>query len=139
MESKNAWGRFMPRFRLPKYLPERLTSIVQPIDRHLGIIYKRAVYRAFRSEFLRRMREAGPGVRPEPMTAAEKRILITKAIGDAHERVWGTDKFYRAFIATGTWMPVRHLVPHIDTPTQGLLLSHTHTHHTHTYDDVPYI
>ena len=112
----------MPRFRLPKYYPERLTAIVQPIDRHVGIIYKRAVYRTFRSEFMRRMRAARVDVRPEPMTADEKRILITKAVANTHELLWSTDKFHRAFIATGTWMPVQHLVPDIDVAAPGLLL-----------------
>ena len=109
-ESKSAWITSLPQFRPPRYYPPRLTGVVQAIDRHLGIHYKRGVYKDVREECLRRMRAAGPGVRPEPMTAAERRILITKSVANTHDRLWRTGMFTRAFIATGTWLPINHLV-----------------------------
>ena len=120
-ESRRSWRDFLPRFRSPRYFPVRLTAIVQSIDRHLGIIYKRAVYRGFRLEFMNRMRTAGPDIRPEPMTASDKRIPITKTIADTHSNLWTTTKFYRSFIATGTWMPVQHLIPDMNTASPGVL------------------
>ena len=56
------------------------------------------------------MREVGDGIRPKVMTAAERRILITKSVANTHDRLWKTGAFKRAFIATGTWLPIDHLV-----------------------------
>ena len=109
-ESNQAWRTLLPLFRPPRYYPARLTGVVQPIDRHIGIIFKRAVYKSLREEYMRRMQAAGAGVRPEPLTAAEKRIFITKSIGDTYDRLWDTPTYKRSFIATGTWLPITHLV-----------------------------
>ena len=46
------------------------------------------------------------------MSPKEKRILITKIIGHVHEEITSSTSYYRAFIATCTWMPVGHLVNH---------------------------
>ena len=43
------------------------------------------------------------------MTAMDKRILITKAIAEAHERLAKKGAFRRAFIATGTQLPADEL------------------------------
>lgn len=47
-------------------------------------------------------------------TKKEKRILVTKAIGDIHEKMAKSGQFERAFIATGTLLPVNHLIRHSD-------------------------
>ena len=53
------------------------------------------------------------------MTAMDKRILITKAIAEAHERLAKKGAFRRAFIATGTQLPTDELSgSHVDL--QGL-------------------
>ena len=44
------------------------------------------------------------------LSPAEKRILITHAIGTIHEKVCNSDAFKRAFHATGTWLPITHLI-----------------------------
>lgn len=79
--------------------PPNLTHCLQPVDRHIGIQYKRAVYDAVRSELLRRM-EAGITV---GLSACEKRILITRAIGETHARL-AAKGFQRAFVGTGSWL-----------------------------------
>ena len=38
-----AWKTLLSMFHLPRYYPANLTGVVQPIDRHIGIIFKRAV------------------------------------------------------------------------------------------------
>ena len=42
------------------------------------------------------------------MKPLEKRVLITKIVADTHERLALSGAFERAFIATGTWLPVDH-------------------------------
>ena len=117
-ESQSAWKTSLPNFRPPRYYPPRLTGVVQSIDRHVGIHYKRGVYTDVREECLRRMWAAGPGNRPEPMTNAERRILITKSVANTHDRLWRTGMFKRVFIATGTWLPIDHLI--LDMSYQGV-------------------
>jgi hypothetical protein len=84
--------------------PPNLTHCLQPVDRHIGIQYKRDVYDAVRAELLRRMEAAGDGV-PVPLTACDKRILVTQAIGSTHARL-AAKGFMRAFVATATWLPI---------------------------------
>jgi len=50
------------------------------------------------------------GITIEGLTPCEKRILITKALGDCHEKLTASGCYWRAFIATGTWMPIWHLL-----------------------------
>ena len=45
----------------------------------------------------------------EPLKPKEKRILITKYIGDIHEHLMESQTYFRGFIATGTWMPISHM------------------------------
>ena len=45
---------------------------------------------------------------PVRLTALAKRVLITKAVARAHERLATRGSFGRAFIATGTWLPADH-------------------------------
>lgn len=55
------------------------------------------------------------------MSAKDKRILITESISETHKAMCssGALKLRRAFIATGTWMPVAHLRnDNIDTPQE---------------------
>ena len=43
-KNQSAWKTSLPNFRPPRYYPPRLTGVVQSIDRHVGIHYKRGVY-----------------------------------------------------------------------------------------------
>ena len=81
--------------------PPDLTHVLQPIDRHIGVQYKTAVYRAVRTETMELIRENKDSdkIRMTPLT---KRVLITKAVGDTHERLASENSFVRSFIATGT-------------------------------------
>ena len=45
---------------------------------------------------------------PVRLTALAKGVLITKAVARVHERLATRGTFRRAFIATGTWLPVDH-------------------------------
>jgi hypothetical protein len=82
-----------------------MTMSLQPIDRHIGIIYKKAVYKAYRKEMAMRLRSHLKNQRehdvtqtPLPaMSAGAKRILTHKAMCGS-----GALKLRRAFIATGT-------------------------------------
>ena len=42
------------------------------------------------------------------LSALKKRVLITKAVGDVHERLCRNGAFRRSFLATGTQLPVDH-------------------------------
>ena len=47
------------------------------------------------------------------MTAAERRIIITHAIVDKHKELWSANEglsFRAAFVKTGSWLDVRHLL-----------------------------
>ena len=62
---------------------------------------------------LHRAREAArssEGVTVPALTPRERRILITREIGNCHRRLMKTSVWKRAFIATATWMPVWHLM-----------------------------
>ena len=81
--------------------PPDLTQVLQPIDRHIGIQYKTAVYKAIRSKSFELVRESKDSKSPH-LSAMEKRILITKAVAEKHELLAKSGAFRRAFIATGT-------------------------------------
>ena len=110
------WRSELPHFEEPRFVPAKMTEIIQVIDRHIGVQYKRAVYLAFRKELMRRLRkareEAGTsvGVKITPMAPREKRILITKSVAEEHEKLLKSGAYERAFIATATWLPISHLV-----------------------------
>eukprot|EP00986_Skeletonema_menzelii_P014343 scaffold9453_cov75-Skeletonema_menzelii.AAC.1 len=61
------------------------------------------------AQTIRGMRQIGYVV--ETLTPCEKRVIITKAIGDCHAKLTspGCKTYWRAFIATGSWMPVYHM------------------------------
>ena len=112
------WETEMDMFEPPRFVPPNMTDIVQVIDRHIGIRYKRAVYRAFRKELMKRMKAAraaagtSDGVVIAQLTPREKRIIITKAIANEHAKLTRPEcvVYERGFVATGTWLPVNHLV-----------------------------
>ena len=91
-------------------------DIIKVVDRHIGIWYKKEAYMAFQKEMMNRLRaackEAGKvdNAPIKALTPAEKRILITHAIGRCHEELLKTNACERAFIATGTWLLVSHLI-----------------------------
>ena len=61
---------------------------------------------------LKNQRENDVTQTPLPaMSAGAKRILINRSISDTHKAMCGSGalKLRRAFIATGTWLPVAHL------------------------------
>ena len=122
--SLSHWANKIPFFLPPQFLPAGVTDIIQVIDRHIGILYKQAVYLAMRKEMMRRLqaarKEAGrvDGVTVPALIPREKRILITKAIGDCHRRLAASGVYKRAFIATATWMPIQHLLPNDDSDVE---------------------
>ena len=71
------------------------------MDRHVGVRYKTAVYKALREKSMRLIREkANPAsLRMKPL---EKRVLITKIVADTHERLAREGAFRRAFLGTGS-------------------------------------
>lgn len=114
------WEEELRNFLPPKFVPASMTETIQVIDRHIGILYKRAVYRAMRTELHKRLSEAraaaggAEGVTVRKMTPRDKRIIITKAVADCHRKLTASDSYLRAFIATATWMPVSHLMEQDD-------------------------
>ena len=118
LEVLRFWKTHLKNFVGPRFVPANLTDIIQVIDRHIGIIYKRAVYKAIRVELQKRLRQAreaaggADGITIKALIPREKRIIITKAVSDCHERLTHhlCKTYERAFIATGTWMPVYHLL-----------------------------
>ena len=81
--------------------PPDLTQVLQPIDRHIGVQYKTEVYKAVRSKSMKLIRLA-EDAKTARMSAMEKRIMITKAVAETHERLAKSGAFRRSFIATGT-------------------------------------
>ena len=55
-ESLTFFKNELPAFAEPRFYPPNLTMSLQPIDRHIGIIYKKAVYKAYRKEMTTRLR-----------------------------------------------------------------------------------
>ena len=81
--------------------PPDLTQVLQPIDRHIGIQYKKAVYQAVRNLTMKKLRLASDN-KMVRLSAMERRIVITKAVAETHERLAKKGAFRRSFIATGT-------------------------------------
>ena len=81
--------------------PPDLMQTIQPIDRHIGIQYKHAVYQAVRAEsmLLLSNNDGATTVRMKPLA---KRVLITKVVADTHERLARNCAFTRSFVDTGT-------------------------------------
>ena len=111
------WASELTEFAPPHFCPPNMTSVLQPIDRNVGVIYKGRVYKGYRRIMEERLSKAMAALNGsehggdliQPLSPRDKRVLITKIIGDTHEELSKTDVFTRAFEATGTWMPVDHL------------------------------
>ena len=120
------WKSDLQQFKPPQYYPPDLTMSLQPVDAHIGIRYKKAVYKTVRNEIFKRRNEQNMN----QLTAKERRILITKAVGSVHRAFLenaksvvdeGRDDMqiptYRAFIQTGNYLPIQHLrEDHTGTP-----------------------
>jgi hypothetical protein len=107
------WKSELPHYTEPRFIPANMTMVLQVVDRHIGVRYKEAVYKEYRKTMTKSLREArksNPSAIVQAMTPREKRILITKTIGSIHEKLAKTDLFQRAFVATGTLLPVKHLM-----------------------------
>ena len=87
-----------------KLYPPELTQVLQPIVRHIGIQYKTAVYQDVRSQSMKLLRES-KGTESIRLNPLAKRVLITKAVADTHNRLAISGGFRRSFIATGTRLP----------------------------------
>ena len=70
---------------------------------YIGIQYTTTVYPAVRNENMKLIRNKSETLRLNPLM---KRVLITKGISDCHERLARDDAFRRAFIITGSQLPV---------------------------------
>ena len=120
------WKSDLKQFKQPQYYPPDLTMSLQPVDAHIGIRYKKAVYKTVRDEIFKRRKTENMN----QLTARERRILITKAVGSVHRAYLqhtksvvdeGRDDMqiptYRAFIQTGNYLPIQHLrEDHTGTP-----------------------
>jgi hypothetical protein len=104
------WENELDQFAEPRFFPANMTMILQPIDRHIDIRYKEAVYREYRRNCFQRLEASKYDKTLEPFSLRDKRIMITRAIGDIHDKLSNTGVFERAFSAAGTLMPVEHLV-----------------------------
>eukprot|EP00956_Cyclotella_meneghiniana_P020812 scaffold37180_cov23-Cyclotella_meneghiniana.AAC.2 len=121
---ENAWAdarthmhglkKELPNFDPPIFVPPNMTSYLQVVDRHIGVRYKNYVYKEYRKEMLKRLRATMTSLNMNTdamkLTPKEKRILITHAVGTIHEKLCKSDAFKRAFHATGTWLPINHLI-----------------------------
>ena len=91
-------------FAAPRNYPKNFT-FCKPIDRHIGKMYKVWVYRYIREKMFALWKVKGTGVH---LSAKEKRILITQAVGKVHNELCKEMAYARAFDATGTWLPIDH-------------------------------
>ena len=118
--------------------------VVQPVDRHIGIIYKRAIYKAYRSEMNGRLSdhlkkgkaEGKPPSTLPSMSPKEKRTLITHVVSETHQKVCSSDRLKRAFIATGTWLPVAYINNPLDEePEENSQVCMQHLKKTYIYNN----
>lgn len=104
----------LPNFLPPRYYPSQMSFVLQAVDRHIGKVYKMRVYRAIRAEQIKRLKEAHATgditATISPLSPREKRIIICLSIAETHEELAKSGMFYRAFIATGTWLPITPLI-----------------------------
>ena len=118
LEVLQFWKTHLTNFVDPQFVQANLTDIIQVIDRHIGVINKRGLYKAIRVELTKRLREACEAagsantITIKALTPREKRIVITKTIADCHAKLTHhlCKTYKRAFIATGTLVPVYHLL-----------------------------
>ena len=114
------WEDNMPQW-VHRYYPPNLTWCLQPVDRHVGIVYKLAVYQAIRTCIMRKIREQEAKIAAQDtsvlseikLSASEKRIIITQTIARVHKARWEHNSgkaFWSAFTKTGTWVDVAHLL-----------------------------
>ena len=84
---ENFWAKDLKNFTLLMYVPPNMTSFFQVVDRHVGIRYKYYVYLMYHKEMVKRLKEItnsssiDSNVGVQKLTPAEKRILITNAVG----------------------------------------------------------
>jgi len=110
------WGDDLSSFIEPLFIPAGMTENIQVIDWHIGVRYKQYVYSCIRMELTKRLKAARDatggvdGVSVPSLTPREKRILITHAIGEFHEKITKSEAFERANVATGIWVPVSHVI-----------------------------
>lgn len=118
------WIDELPNFEPALFVPPNMTSYLQVVDRHIGLRYKKHVYKMYRKEMVRRLNEKMAALNADTsiprMTPAEKRILITHAVGDIHEKMCKSTAFQHAFFATGTWLPISHLIRNRDSAVPAL-------------------
>ena len=81
--------------------PPDLTHVLQCIDRHIGIQYKSEVYKRVRRENMKNCLDPTKQSYTK-LSALKKRVLISQAIGDVHERLCRNRAFRRSFLATET-------------------------------------
>ena len=114
----SSFSEELTSFAPPRFYPANMTMSVQPIDRHIGVMYKTAVYKSYRKEMTNILRDHiaqasdndGNQAPVPTMSARDKRILITKAVSKAHKEICATPNVERAFVATGTWLPIPHFI-----------------------------
>ena len=105
-------------FAEPMYYDPGFTFCEQVVDRHIGREAQRTCHRFVRSALRKIWAEKNNRV--EKLTAREERILLTHAVGQSwNEAKLKSERFERAFTATGTWMPVKHCID-IDGAENGI-------------------
>ena len=88
----------------------------------MGIIYKTEVYQAIRNKSMRLLRGEGETASTR-LTPSTKRILITKTVGETHERLARSGVFGKAFLGAGTWLPSNHSADH-EVRLQGVKMNY---------------
>jgi hypothetical protein len=90
----------------PQFPSDLKVKVMLVYSESEGIIYKTDVYRGFRAEMMKRVNACRDNEIPAKFTSREKRIMITHIVAATHKRVQEADGVFRAFIATGTWLPI---------------------------------
>ena len=88
----------------------------------MGIIYKTEVYQAIRAKSMRLLKVDGETASTR-LTPSAKRILITKTVGETHERLARSGVFGKAFLA-GTWLPSNRSADH-EVRLQGVKMNYS--------------
>lgn len=85
--------------------PANLTDCMQPVDRHVGKIFKYDVYEVVRTAWLERVQQwtdAGRDADDLPrMEAWEKRSIVVDSVAKTWERLAANGNFEKAFIGCG--------------------------------------
>ena len=139
----------MKKLLCPLFLPANVKFIHQFINWNVGLIYKHTVYVDVLKDITIQINLCGSdnnvtgnhevALEYTALSHKEKRILITKDVGDVHGSFNHLANYFCALIATITCIPIIHMVPEEDGMYPAVqnsnMDSDTNLHNFEKYDN----